>query len=137
MFVYDQHPTVFPLNRRRRRELRRGSQVPYCTTCNNHGTLGLPFRSAGLCFCFVFCFFLLSRESFGCEAAREFQNLSSPSLTSHADILRGSSRVPAPRGVVTRDEPLRTSAWEATLSPSRAALQLLCQNFVRAYDPAD
>ena len=29
---------------------------------------------------------------------------------SHADVLRGSSRVPAPR---TRDEPLRTSAWEA------------------------
>ena len=31
-------------------------------------------------------------------------------LASHADVLRGSSRVPAPR---TRDEPLRTSAWEA------------------------
>ena len=29
---------------------------------------------------------------------------------SHADVLRGSSRVPAPR-----DEPLKTSAWEATL----------------------
>ena len=51
------------------------------------------------CFCFLF-FFFLPRESFGCEAAREFQNLSFP-------------------------------------SPSRAALQLLCQNFVRAYDPAD
>ena len=47
-------------------------------------------------FCFLF-FFLLPRESFGCEAAREFQNLSSPSLASHADILRGSSHVPAPR----------------------------------------
>ena len=46
------------------------------------------------CFCFLFIFFL-PRESFGCEAAREFQNLSFP-------------------------------------SPSRAALQLLCQNFVRA-----
>ena len=52
------------------------------------------------CFCFCFCFFFRPRESFGCEAAREFQNLSFP-------------------------------------SPSRAALQLLCQNFVRAYDPAD
>ena len=35
-------------------------------------------------------------------------------LASHADVLRGSSRVPAPvRGAGTRDEPLRTSAWEA------------------------
>ena len=51
--------------------------------------------------CFVFvCFFFFPCESFGCEAAREFQNLSFP-------------------------------------FPSRAALQLLCQNFVRAYDPAD
>ena len=42
----------------------------------------------------------------------------------HADVLRGSSRVPTPRtldkcspligGAGTRDEPLRTSAWEAT-----------------------
>ena len=30
----------------------------------------------------------------------------------HADVLRGSSRLPAPR---TRDEPLRTSAWEANV----------------------
>ena len=36
-----------------------------------------------------------------------------PRLASHADVLRGSSRVPAPRGAGTRDEPLRTSAWEA------------------------
>ena len=33
-------------------------------------------------------------------------------LASHADVLRGSSRVPAPLG--TRDEPLKTSAWEAS-----------------------
>ena len=33
-------------------------------------------------------------------------------LASHADVLRGSSRVPV-RGAGTRDEPLRTSAWEA------------------------
>ena len=50
--------------------------------------------------CFCFGFFFFPCESFGCEAAREFQNLSFP-------------------------------------FPSRAALQLLCQNFVRAYDPAD
>ena len=34
-------------------------------------------------------------------------------VASHADVLRGSSRVPAPRGAGTRDEPLRTSAGEA------------------------
>ena len=34
-------------------------------------------------------------------------------LASHADVLRGSSRVPAPRGAGTRDEPPRKSAWEA------------------------
>ena len=37
-------------------------------------------------------------------------------LASNADVLRGSSRVPAPtnvRGTGTRDEPLRTSAGEA------------------------
>ena len=33
-------------------------------------------------------------------------------VASHADVLRGCSRVPA-----TRDEPLRTSAWEATSIP--------------------
>ena len=31
-------------------------------------------------------------------------------LASQADVLRGSSRIPAPE---TRDEPLRPSAWEA------------------------
>ena len=36
-------------------------------------------------------------------------------LASHADVLRGSSHVPAPRGTGPRDEPLRTSAWEASL----------------------
>ena len=47
-------------------------------------------------------------------------NVDSPSaasLTSHAFVLRGSSRVPAPRGAGMRDEPLRTFAWEATASP--------------------
>ena len=34
-------------------------------------------------------------------------------VASHADVLRGSSRVPAARTGM-RDEPLRTSAWEAT-----------------------
>ena len=32
-------------------------------------------------------------------------------IAHHADVLRGSSRVP---GVGALDEPLRTSAWEAT-----------------------
>ena len=32
-------------------------------------------------------------------------------VASHADVVRGSSRV---SGAGTRDEPLRTSAWEAT-----------------------
>ena len=38
-----------------------------------------------------------------------------PFVASHADVIRGSSRVPAPLGTQsgTRDEPLRTSAWEA------------------------
>ena len=36
-------------------------------------------------------------------------------IASHADVLRGSSLVPAPRGAGTHDEPLRTSAWEVTL----------------------
>ena len=44
-------------------------------------------------------------------------------VASHEDVLRVSSPVPAPRtldkcslsgGAGTRDEPLRTSAWEAT-----------------------
>ena len=38
-------------------------------------------------------------------------------LASHADVLRGSPRVPVPittvSGTGMRDEPLRTSAWEA------------------------
>ena len=34
-------------------------------------------------------------------------------VASHADVLRGSSHVPAPQ-TGTRDEPLRTSAWEAS-----------------------
>ena len=40
-----------------------------------------------------------------------------PPLASHADVLRGSSRVPAPK----RDEPRRTSAWEA--NPPCALMQ--------------
>ena len=48
-----------------------------------------------------FAFFLFDREILVVRVA------------SHADVLRGSSRVPAPRGAGTRDEPLRMSAWEA------------------------
>ena len=43
-----------------------------------------------------------------------------PCVASHADVLRGSSRVPAPRtprGAGTRDETLGTSVWE----PNHAA----------------
>ena len=37
-------------------------------------------------------------------------------VSSHGDVLRGSSRVPTPQtsGARTRDEPLRTSSWEAS-----------------------
>ena len=55
------------------------------------------------------------------------------SIASHADVLRGSSRVPAWR---TRDETLRTSAWEAIRStdsvstclhnPVKWALSVVC-----------
>ena len=39
-------------------------------------------------------------------------------LTSYADFLRGSPRVPAPvSGAGTHDEPLRTSAWETRCFP--------------------
>ena len=34
-------------------------------------------------------------------------------VASHADVLKGSSRV---SGAGTRDEPLTTSAWEATIN---------------------
>ena len=46
------------------------------------------------------------------EALQSIVDLASP-----ADVLRGSSDVRAPRGAGTRDEPLRTSAWEATVDP--------------------
>ena len=41
-------------------------------------------------------------------------------LASHADVLRGSSRVSFV-GKETRDEPLRTSAWEAMQLSTQAA----------------
>ena len=46
------------------------------------------------------------------DAWIEFRG-SSRDLASHADVLRSSSRVRV-RGAATRDEPLRTSAWEAS-----------------------
>ena len=68
------------------------------------GSLEKNKRERGVgSFCFVCQFFLVA-----CLVA------------SHADILRGSSRLPEPRtldkcsligGARTRDEPLRTSAW--------------------------
>ena len=36
-------------------------------------------------------------------------------VASYADVLRG----PAPRGAGTRDEPIRSSAWEARASEAR------------------
>ena len=44
-------------------------------------------------------------------------------LASHADVLRGSSRVHTNAFTRTRDEPLRTSAWEATLAYNRLCNQ--------------
>ena len=41
--------------------------------------------------------------------------LSQSPLASHADVFRGSSRVPS--GAGTRDEPLRTSAWRLNPQP--------------------
>ena len=38
-------------------------------------------------------------------------------IASHADVLKGSLLVPAP---LTRDEPLRMSAWEAMLQSNSA-----------------
>ena len=43
-------------------------------------------------------------------------------LASPADILRGASRVPSPRGEGTRNAPLRMSAREASLACLPAAL---------------
>ena len=52
-------------------------------------------------------------------------------LDSHADVLRGSSRV---RGTGTRDEPLRTSAWEAILLPNFKDIKQEAENFtLRTY----
>ena len=49
---------------------------------------------------------------------------------SPTDVLRGSSRVPAPvksvSGAVTRDEPLRTSAWEANGVDARICTGARC-----------
>ena len=53
---------------------------------------------------------LLKLEAYG------FTNRAYNWLASHPDVLRGSSRV---RGAGTRDEPLRSSAWEANNRPIR------------------
>ena len=46
------------------------------------------------------------------------QSQGSGVIASHANVLRGSSRVPTPRTFLgeerLRDEPVRTSAWEAS-----------------------
>ena len=67
---------------------------------------GRGLISGSLRYSTVFC--ILNSTTFRCnirERKREFGK----NLASHADVLRGSSRVPAPRGAGTRDEPLRTS----------------------------
>ena len=43
--------------------------------------------------------------------AGQVKKMAIAQIASQKDVLKGSSRVP---GVGTRDEPLRTSAWEAT-----------------------
>ena len=48
--------------------------------------------------------------------------LSQSPLASHADVFKGSSRVPS--GAGTRDEPLRTSAWEAKSQTRLSRLSL-------------
>ena len=60
----------------------------------------------------------LAAQNKDLDAASLFADLT---LASHADVLRGSSRVSAPRswGRKTRDEPLRTSAGEANLTLTR------------------
>ena len=55
-----------------------------------------------------------SSSGFQRPACRNHCSQGIDSIASHADVLRGSSRVPAPRtGAGTRDKPIRTSAWEA------------------------
>ena len=61
---------------------------------------------------------LLKLEAYG------FTNRAYNWLASHPDVLRGSSRV---RGAGTRDEPLRSSAWEANNRPIR--LTQCCTQF--------
>ena len=61
---------------------------------------------------------LLKLEAYG------FTNRAYNWLASHPDVLRGSSRV---RGAGTRDEPLRSSAWEANNKPIR--LTQCCTQF--------
>ena len=78
--------SLFPVNRRRRRrELCRGSEVPCCTTCNNHSTLGLPVRSAGL---FWFWFFFSRVRVLAVKLQGNFKTF--PSL-SQAERLCSSS----------------------------------------------
>ena len=47
------------------------------------------------------------------RTGNSIQRITCYPVASHADVLGGSSSVPAPR-TGTRDEPLRTSAWEAS-----------------------
>ena len=65
------------------------------------------------------CFVLSKGRNFFLKHQLKKRIRSVSFIASHADVLRGSSRVPASRtsadvrGAGTRDEALRTSAWEA------------------------
>ena len=52
-------------------------------------------------------------------------------LASHTDVLRGSARVPA---AGTRDEPLRTSGWEAMYEMEKRSDDVAKSKFVKLYD---
>ena len=56
-------------------------------------------------------------------------------IASHADVSRASSRVPAPlTGAGTRDEPLRTSAWEASHETPSSMSRLSRDNLITFED---
>ena len=65
------------------------------------------------------------------SSAMELLN-TAPTLASHADVLRDSSRV---RGAGTRDEPLRTPAWKTTQTFSFSSSKLRYGTFACTSTP--
>ena len=57
-----------------------------------------------------------------CLNSAEARHTTPVSVASHADVQRASSRVPATCGTGAREEPLRTFAWEATVSANTSLL---------------